>query len=302
MKPALGFIGLGVMGRPMAQHLLRAGYEVTVWARRRESAAPVLELGAQWADSPCAVAQGVDTLLTNLTASLDVEQIALGAEGALHGLRPGSLHVDFSTIAPDTARRIAQAYAAKQADFVDAPVSGGGVGAQNASLSIMWGGKSALAGRLQPLFACLGKTVVHVGAVGAGQVAKLCNQSAMVATIEACAEAARLAAAAGVDFAKVCTALQAGSAASRVLDVFGARMQKRDFAAGVAARLHHKDYAILMDEAAALGAYHPVSAAVWQQLNRLMASGWGGCDTSVLLRVLENLAGGSEPGVESRSV
>jgi 2-hydroxy-3-oxopropionate reductase len=160
-------------------------------------------------------------------------------------------------------------------------------GARNATLAIMWGGKSALAPRLEPLFSVLGKTVVRVGEVGAGQVAKACNQMVMVAAIEACAEAARLAEAAGVDFAKVRQAMLGGSAGSRVLDVFGGRMATRDFAAGVEARLHHKDYALLMDEARRIGAPLPVSAAVWQQLNALMAQGMGVRDTASLLQVLE---------------
>jgi 2-hydroxy-3-oxopropionate reductase len=151
----------------------------------------------------------------------------------------------------------------------------------------MWGGRSVLAERLRPVFEVLGKVVVHVGDSGAGQVAKACNQMIMVAAIEAAAEAARLAAAAGIDFAKVRSAMLGGSAGSRVLDVFGGRMATKDYAAGVEARLHHKDYALLMDEAARIGAPLPVSAAVWQQLNALMAHGWGQEDTSSLLRVLE---------------
>jgi 2-hydroxy-3-oxopropionate reductase len=219
-----------------------------------------------------------------VTGSADVE--ALASELAT-GFSAGGMHLDFSTIAPGAARRIAAAYARRGVDFVDAPVSGGSGGAQAATLSIMWGGKSALAIRLQPLFEVLGKTIVHVGETGAGQVAKACNQMVMVAAIEACAEAARLAEAAGVDFAKVRTAMLGGSAGSRVLDVFGGRMAARDFKAGVEARLHHKDYALLMDEATRIGAALPASAAVWQQLNALMAQGWGRNDTSSLLRVLE---------------
>jgi 2-hydroxy-3-oxopropionate reductase len=154
-------------------------------------------------------------------------------------------------------------------------VSGGSVGARNATLAIMWGGKSANWRHAWRRCSVLGKTIVRIGEVGAGQVAKACNQMVMVAAIEACAEAARLAEAAGVDFALVRQAMLGGSAGSRVLDVFGGRMAARDFAAGVEARLHHKDYALLMDEATRIGAPLPVSAAVWQQLNALMARGWG---------------------------
>ncbi len=280
----LGFIGFGTMGKPMAEHLLGAGHELFVWSRRAASADFLLSQGATWCDSPAVVAAASEIVCTNVTGTADVE--ALAAELAA-GFVPGAIHVDFSTIAPSAARRVAAMYAARGVEFVDAPVSGGGSGARNATLAIMWGGKSALAPRLEPLFSVLGKTIVHVGEVGAGQVAKACNQMVMVAAIEACAEAARLAAAAGVDFAKVRTAMLGGSAGSRVLDVFGGRMATRDFAAGVEARLHHKDYALLMDEAARIGAPLPVSAAVWQQLNALMSQGRGRADTSALLKVLE---------------
>ncbi|MCM2307267.1 MAG: NAD(P)-dependent oxidoreductase [Sulfuritalea sp.] len=284
----LGFIGVGAMGAPMAEHLLDAGHRLSVWSRRPESAAALVAQGASWCDSPAAVAGASEIVCTNVTGSADVEGLAGGLAA---GFAPGGIHLDFSTIAPSAARRIAASYAARGVDFVDAPVSGGSAGARAATLAIMWGGKSALAPRLQPVFETLGKTVVHVGETGAGQVAKACNQMVMVAAIEAAAEAARLAAAAGIDFARVRTAMLGGSAGSRVLEVFGERMAAREFAAGVEARLHHKDYALLMDEAARIGAPLPVSAAVWQQLNALMAQGWGRQDTSALLRVLETGAG-----------
>jgi len=280
----IGFIGLGTMGAPMAGHLLRAGNAVHVWSRRATGADSLVALGATRCASPAAVAAACGIVCTNLTGSADVEGIA----GELApGFAAGAIHVDFSTIAPSAARRIAAMYTVHEVDFVDAPVSGGGAGAQSATLAIMWGGKSALATRLQPLFKVLGKTVVHIGESGAGQVAKACNQIIMVAAIEATAEAARLAAAAGIDFAKVRSAMLGGSAGSRVLDVFGGRMATRDFAAGVEARLHHKDYALLMDEATRIGAPLPVAAAVWQQLNALLALGWGTQDSSTLLRVVE---------------
>lgn len=280
----IGFIGFGTMGRPMAEHLLRAGHRLHVWSRRPASTDFLPQEGVVRHASPEAVARAAAIVCTNVTGSDDVAGLA--AELA-PGFARGAIHVDFSTIAPNVARRIAADYATRGVDFVDAPVSGGGTGAQNATLAIMWGGRAALAERLAPVFGCLGKTVVHVGEPGAGQVAKACNQMVMVAAIEAAAEAARLATASGVDFAKVREAMLGGSAGSRVLDVFGGRMAARDFAAGVEARLHHKDYALLMGEAVALGAPLPVSAAVWQQLNALMARGWGRRDTSTLLRVLE---------------
>jgi len=283
----VGFVGFGAMGRPMAEHLLRAGHALSVWSRRPESAAALVAQGAQWRASPAEVARNAEIVCTNVTGSADVEGLAFGPQGLAQGFAAGSLHVDFSTIAPSAARRIAARYAADGIDFVDAPVSGGSAGAQAATLAIMWGGKSALATRLQPVFEVLGKGIVHVGATGAGQVAKACNQMVMVAAIEAAAEAARLAAASGIDFAKVRAAMLHGSAGSRVLEVFGGRMAAREFAPGVEARLHHKDYALLLDEATRLGAPLPVSAAVGQQLNALMSLGWGRDDTSSLLRVLE---------------
>ena len=281
----IGFIGFGTMGLPMAGHLMQAGHALHVWSRRAASVDSLVERGALRCVTPLAVAAACDIVCTNVTASADVEVLAAAMTP---GFAPGAIHVDFSTIAPSAARRIAAMYAGVGVEFVDAPVSGGGLGARNATLAIMWGGKAVLASRLAPLFALLGKTVVHVGETGAGQVAKACNQMVMVAAIEACAEAARLAAGAGVDFAKVRTAMLGGSAGSRVLDVFGGRMVARDFAAGVEARLHHKDYALLMDEAARLGATLPVTAAVWQQLNALMGLGMGSTDTSSLLKVLES--------------
>ena len=276
------------MGNAMAGHLVRAGHTLNVWSRRSGVNAASADFwvvqGATWCDSPAAVARASEIVCTNVTGSADVEGLA---HQLVDGFAPGGIHVDFSTIAPSVARRIAAMYVERGIEFVDAPVSGGGVGAENATLSIMWGGKSALATRLQPVFSLLGKTIVHVGDAGAGQVAKACNQMIMVASIEAAAEAAQLANAAGIDFAKVQQAMLGGSAGSRVLEVFGKRMAERDFKAGVEARLHHKDFALLMDEATKLGAPLPVSSAVWHQLNALMAQGWGSRDTSSLLPVLE---------------
>ncbi len=288
----IGFIGLGAMGAPMAGHLLQAGHALSVWSRRAASGDSLVARGAARCASPAAVAAASEIVCTNLTGSADVEGLAAELAPAL---APGAIHVDFSTIAPHVARRIAAMYAAHGVDFVDAPVSGGSGGAQNATLAIMWGGKPGLAARLGPIFEVLGKVIVHVGESGAGQVAKACNQMVMVAAIEAAAEAARLAAASGVDFGKVRAAMLHGSAGSRVLDLFGGRMVERDFAAGVEARLHHKDYALLMDEAMRIGATQPVAATVWRQLNALMGQGRGKDDTSSLLRVLE--AGAIQDGV-----
>jgi 2-hydroxy-3-oxopropionate reductase len=280
----IGFIGFGTMGRPMAEHLLRAGHSLHVWSRRPASAEFALAEGAHWCDWPAAVARASEIVCTNVTGSADVAALA---DAMREHLAPDAIHVDFSTIAPSAARDIAARHAVRGVHFVDAPVSGGGVGARNATLAIMWGGEAALAPRLTPIFGALGKTVVHVGAAGAGQVVKACNQMVMVSAIAACAEAARLAQASGVDFGRVREAMLGGSAGSRVLEVFGERMARRDFAAGVEARLHHKDFALLLDEAARVGAPLAVAAQVGQLLNALMGRGWGGRDTACLLEVLE---------------
>ena len=283
----VGFIGLGVMGRPMALHLIKAGHALSVYARRAEAAQPLVDAGARRLATPAEVAAASEVVFVMVTTGEDVESVALGENGIVHGAEPGTVVVDMGTIPPGTARRIAAALAAKGIETIDAPVSGGEVGAQNATLAIMAGGKAEVLERVRPLLEKLGKTLVHVGPNGAGQVAKACNQMIMVSCIEAVAEAMLLAEKSGADPEKVRQALAGGSAGSRVLEVFGARMTARDFKAGVEARLHHKDFGILLDEAVTLGAPLPIAAQVWQQLNALMAQGWGREDTSVLLRVLE---------------
>jgi 2-hydroxy-3-oxopropionate reductase len=283
----IGFIGLGGMGQPMVEHLRAAGHELAVWSRRPASA-DFLPPEVPRAASPTELARQCAIVCTNVTSSGDVASLA---EQMIEGFAPGGLHIDFSTIAPSAAREIATRYAARGIDFVDAPVSGGTAGARAATLAIMWGGRAVLAERLAPLFACIGKTAVRIGEAGAGQVAKACNQLIMVSVLEATAEAARLADAAGVDFAKVREAMLGGSAGSRVLDLFGGKMAARDFAAGVEARLHHKDFALTLGEANAQAIPLPVGAAVMQQLDALMAAGWGTQDTSRLLSVLERAGG-----------
>jgi 2-hydroxy-3-oxopropionate reductase len=283
----LGFIGLGAMGRPMAGHLLRGGYELNIWGRRPAAVQSVIDAGAIFCATPAAVAQRADVVFTMVTASDDVASVTLGPQGLIEGFAAGATLVDMSTIAPGTARSIAARLAENGVDMLDAPVSGGEQGAIAATLAIMVGGAPQVLERVRPLFALLSKTVVHVGDHGAGQVAKACNQMVMVGAIAAVAEALRLAAVAGADPAKVQQALAGGSAASRVLEAMGGRMVTRDFTAGVEARLHHKDFRILMGEAHRLGVPLPVSGMVWQQLNALMAQGWGSDDTASLLHVLE---------------
>ena len=237
--------------------------------------------------TPAELAARSEVVISVVTASADVDALAFGADGLAAGFAPGAIHVDMSTIAPATARSLAQRYGVQGIGFVDAPVSGGAQGARDASLAIMAGAEAEALERVYPLLQAMGKRIVHVGPPGAGQVAKACNQMIMVAATQACAEALRLANAHGLDVVALRRALMAGSAGSRVLELMGTKMAERDFSAGIEARLHHKDFAIVMDEASALGVPLPVAAQVWQQLNALMGAGWGREDTSSLLRVLE---------------
>ena len=280
----VGFIGLGVMGRPMALHLHHAGHELFVWARRPET---IGDLPATVCATPAALGQQCAVVFTVVTSSADVENIALGNNGLIEGMAPGSVLVDCSTIAPETARQIAAKLAEANIAMLDAPVSGGVQGAIDGSLAIMAGGSAEALEEVRPLLECLGQRIVHIGPNGAGQVAKACNQMIMVAAIEATAEAMRLAAASGVDCAKVKQALSGGSAESRVLDVMGERMVQRNFSAGIEARLHHKDYGIVIEAARKSGAFMPLTVTVAQQLNALMAQGMERDDTASLLRVLE---------------
>ncbi|WP_374323945.1 NAD(P)-dependent oxidoreductase [Azonexus sp.] len=280
----VGFIGLGAMGRPMALHLQAAGHDLHVWARRPASADG---LPATVHPTPATLGAACEVVFTVITSSADVEGVALGDNGLIHGMAPGSVLVDCSTIAPDAARRIAGQLAEKGIHMLDAPVSGGEQGAIAATLAIMAGGDARVLERVRPLLERLGQRIVHIGPNGAGQVAKACNQMIMVAAIEAVAEAMHLASAAGVDPAKVKQALAGGSAGSRVLDIMGQRMVDRDFSAGIEARLHHKDYGLVLAAAHQSGVPVALTASVAQQLNALMALGYGKDDTSSLLRVLE---------------
>ena len=280
----VGFIGLGVMGRPMALHLQAAGHELHVWARRPQSFAG---LPATVHATPAELGAACEVVFTVITSSADVEGVALGENGLLYGMVADSVLVDCSTIAPDVARNIAAKLAGKGIHMLDAPVSGGEQGAINATLAIMAGGDAAVLERVRPLLEKLGQRIVHVGPNGAGQVAKACNQMIMVAAIQAVAEAMRLAGAAGVDPAKVKQALAGGSAGSRVLEIMGQRMVDRDFFAGIEARLHHKDFGLVLEAARKSGVAVPLTASVAQQLNALMALGMGCDDTASLLRVLE---------------
>lgn len=282
----VGFIGLGVMGKPCVINLLKAGHEVWVWARRRESAQEVLAAGAHWRDTPAELAAEVEVLVTNVPNAVDVEHVLLGSEGACEGAAAGLICVDMSTISPMAARRIAERLEAFQIDFLDCPVSGGEVGAINATLSFMVGGKAEALEAVRPVLAAMGQTITHIGASGAGQVAKACNQIAVGVTILGIAEVMKLARACGVDPAPVREALLGGFAASRVLEVHGQRMIDGNFAPGFRAVLHQKDAGIILETARELGISLPESARVAALVTELVARGEGELDSSAIAKLI----------------
>lgn len=285
----VGFIGLGVMGRPMALNLLRGRHEVTVHARRAASLDPLLERGAIAAPTPAALAAGCDAVFTMLTGTSDVEQILLGGEGVAQGARPGTVVIDTSTIDPTATRAIASALAERGIDMLDAPVSGGPHGARDATLSIMVGGQADVLERARPLFDCIGTKVLHMGDHGAGQVTKACHQLLLLVTAQGVAESLSLARRAGLDAGRVRHAMLQGMASSRVLDFFGDRMARRDFEAGIESRLYHKDLDIVLNLAHDLGVALPAGAVTMQLINGLHGRGRGRDDLSALLTLVEGL-------------
>lgn len=286
----IGFIGLGIMGKPMAMNLLKAGYPLSVLARASAGTQEVIAAGAKAQPTPAAVAEVSDVVITMLPDSPQVEEVILGPNGVLEGIRPSGLIIDMSTVLPATARRVAAAARERGAEALDAPVSGGQVGAQNATLSIMVGGSAEAFQRARPIFEKLGKNIVHVGEAGAGQVTKAANQIVVAVTIAAVSEALVLAARAGVDPAKVREALLGGFAQSRILDLHGNRMLQRNFQPGFKAKLHRKDLSIILDTARELGVALPVTGVVTELMNALIAHGGGELDHSALVTVLETLA------------
>lgn len=287
----VGFIGLGIMGRPMALNLMKAGHQLRVYARRPEALEPLVEAGATPCASPARAAEGAEATMVMVSDTADVEQVVLGADGVIHGAALGSVVVDCSTISPTATRCIAARLAERGIEMLDAPVSGGESGAVNATLSIMVGGKFEVFERVRPLFECLGKNIVHIGGNGAGQVAKACNQIIAGVTIEAVAEALTLARRMGVDPARVREALLGGFAYSRILEVHGSRMIEGNFKPGFKARLHQKDMGIVLEAAHEAQVALPAAALVAQHMNALVGAGEGELDSSAVVKVLERMAG-----------
>lgn len=289
-KPRIGFIGLGIMGRPMALHLINAGYSLVVLDT---NPAPVEELaarGAQPAATPKAVTEQSDVIITMLPDSPDVEAVALGENGIIEGARAGCIHIDMSSIAPASAQKVAKALAEKGMRCLDAPVSGGQVGAQNATLSIMVGGDKVLLDEVMPIFQALGKTITLCGENGAGQIVKACNQVQVALNIAGMSEALVLGAKAGVDPAIILQVLSGGYAQNRVMDVRGPKVIKGDFQPGFKSRFHFKDLKIILKTGADFGVELPITASVHKLFAELLDSGGGDLDHTGLITVLEKLA------------
>lgn len=282
----IGFIGLGVMGKPMARHLSQAGYPLVINTRTRAKAEDLLREGAQWADSAQVIAQKCDVVITMLPDSPDVEKVA---QEIISSARRGMLLIDMSTISPAVTRNIARDAQTAGVEFIDAPVSGGETGAINATLSIMVGGSVAAFNRALPIFQVLGNAerIVHVGDSGAGQIAKAANQIVVGITIAAVSEALTLAKRAGVDPAKVREALLGGFAQSRVLDAHGQRMLDRNFKAGARVRTQHKDLQIGLALGKEFNSALPVTALVDEMFSELLAQGDGELDHSSLVKWIE---------------
>ncbi len=286
----VGFIGLGLMGRPMALHLEAAGHRLHLWARRPESLVPFAAVNAQTHATPAAVAAASDIVITMVADAPDVDAVCLGADGIVSGGRAGLVVVDMSTIAPAEAIRIGCALGERNISFVDAPVSGGEMGAINAALTIMAGGTKEAFEKALPLFQKVGKSATLIGGSGAGQVAKACNQILTAVGVMAVAEAFNFAAKSGVDPAKVREALLGGFAYSKILENHGQRMLDRNFKPGFKAWMHQKDLRIVMGEAHRLGLSLPSAAATTQMFNAMVGSGLGESDSIAVLQLLERMS------------
>jgi 2-hydroxy-3-oxopropionate reductase len=286
----LGFIGLGIMGKPMAGHLIKAGHEVSIYNR---SSSPVQALAAKGAlacKSSKEVAQKSEVIFIMVPDTPDVEAVLFGKEGVAEGVRPGSIVVDMSSISPIATKEFAKRLSAMQVKMLDAPVSGGQVGAENATLSIMVGGEAGVFEKIKPYFQLMGKNIIHIGPNGDGQTCKVANQIVVALTIEAVAEALLFASKAGADPQKVRAALLGGFAQSRILELHGERMLRRTFNPGFRIRLHQKDLNLALQAARNLGLSLPNTATAQELFNAVAAQGGVDLDHSALVLALEKLA------------
>ena len=290
MAERVGFIGLGIMGKPMAENLMEAGYELTVFNRSPEKAEELGKGGASVASSPAESAEKSDIVITMLPDSPDVRNVVAGEGGVLAGIEEGSLLVDMSTISPVVTEELAAKVKERGASMLDAPVSGGDVGAIEGTLSIMVGGSEEGFERARPLFEVMGATVNHVGPTGAGQVTKAANQVVVALTIEAVSEALVLGSKGGVAPEKILDVLSGGLAGNKVMEVKREKFLSHTFDPGFRSELHHKDLGIALAAGREYGVVLPVTAIVDQMLLTMKRKGWGGEDHSALLRVIEDLS------------
>ncbi|PSN18851.1 NAD(P)-dependent oxidoreductase [filamentous cyanobacterium CCP5] len=280
----VAFIGMGTMGAPMAMNILKAGHGLTVHNRTRDRELLLVQAGADQADSPATAAADAEIVITCVSDTEDVEAVILGENGVIQGARPGTLVIDMSTISPTATRQIADRLAEKQIQMLDAPVSGGSEGAQKGTLSIMIGGSAADVEKARPVLAAMGKTITHVGAIGAGQTTKAINQIIVAGTYWSVAEGMALGLKAGLDMEKVVQAVGGGAAGSWGLTNRSGNMIENDYPLGFRVRLHRKDLVIALEAARELGVTIPMAAYVEQIESGLMAQGFGDEDVSAIAR------------------
>jgi 2-hydroxy-3-oxopropionate reductase len=293
MAQVVGFIGLGIMGRPMAKNLIKAGYSLVVHSRSRGPVDEIVKAGATAAGSAKDVAAQCDVLITMLPNSPDVEQVALGPNGIIEGARRGLIFADMSTISPIVTQKIGKALEAKGVAMLDAPVSGGEKGAVDGALSIMVGGDKAVFERVLPIFQAMGKTITLLGPLGFGGFTKLANQIIVAVNLTALAEALTLGKKAGLDRELLLTALAGGLAGSKCLDQKKPNYISNTYNPGFKVDLHYKDLGLIMESARALGVPLPATAVVQELFNALRVKGRGGLDHSGVITLLEDLAGAS---------
>ncbi|MCS6840625.1 MAG: NAD(P)-dependent oxidoreductase [Roseiflexus sp.] len=290
-RERVGFIGLGIMGRGMARNILKAGFPLRVWNRTASRMDELTAEGAEPASSPSDLAFHSDIIITCVSDTPDVEHVILGDSGVIHGARPGSLVIDMSTISPQATQRIAARLAERHVHMLDAPVSGGSEGAARGTLSIMVGGDATQFERALPVFQAMGKTITHLGPIGAGQTTKLVNQILVVGHALAMSEALLFAQASGVDLRKVLEAVASGAAGSWMLSNRGPQILARDWRPGFTIDLQQKDLRLVLQEADRLGVPLPGTALIHQLYRTLQARGLGHEGNHALIKALENLAG-----------
>lgn len=289
-KTKVGWIGTGVMGRWMCQHLMTKGFKATVYNRSKDKAAPLLEQGAQWADTPQKVAEASDVTFAIVGFPADVREVFLGPEGALAGSKSSKILVDMTTSEPSLAAEIHEAAKKKGVHSLDAPVSGGDVGAKNAALSIMIGGDKEVVDAVQPLFECMGKTIVHQGPAGSGQHTKMVNQILIASNMIAVCEGLLYGYKAGLDLETVFKSVSVGAAGSKALEVLGPRMMARNFEPGFYVEHFIKDMGIALQESKKMGLCMPGLALAHQLYLALQAQGYGRKGTHALLLALEHIS------------